>query len=165
MLKIQNFSAGVEKKDIISAINLHIKPGEIHVVMGPNGSGKSTLAHSIMGSPVYDAHGGKILFGDEEIQEMSPDQRSHKGVFLVFQQPRTVKGVNNKNYLHTIVKSKILGENHLSLSEARKNKDLRKKLSLVTFKKNLVAQLPELEFKEEFMERSLNEGFSGGEKK
>ena len=165
MLQLQKISAGISEKEIVHNIDLDIKAGEIHVIMGPNGSGKSTLAHSIMGNPIYNIQNGKMIFEGEEIQNMSPDQRSHKGVFLVFQQPRTVKGVNNKNYLHTIVKSKILGENHLRLSEARKNKDLRKKLSIVSFKKNLKEQLPELDFKEEFMERSLNEGFSGGEKK
>lgn len=165
MLQIKNLSVRAEKKQILNGVNLDIKPGEIHAIMGPNGSGKSTLAHSIMGNPAYETSSGTIKFEGEEIQNMSPDQRSHKGVFLVFQQPRSLEGVNTKNYLHSIVKSKILGENNLSLDQARKDKALRKELSIISFKKNISEKLPELQIKEEFMGRSLNEGFSGGEKK
>ena len=165
LLKIKNLFAGVEEQNILQGVDLEIKPGEIHAIMGPNGSGKSTLSNVIMGNPTYSISQGDVQFEGESIKELEPNERSHKGIFMVFQSPRAIQGANMRSFLHTIYKSKILTQKGMTADEAKKDKDTRRSISIATFKKLLREKLPEVKVKEEFMERHLNEGFSGGEKK
>ena len=152
MLKISNLHARVEDKCILKGIDLEINPGEIHAIMGPNGSGKSTLASVIAGKEDYEVRQGKIIFNGEEISELSADERAHKGLFLSFQYPVEIPGVSVTNFIKT------------ALNETRKAKGLEdmpanKMLKLIREKSEM------LEIDRKFLSRSLNEGFSGGEKK
>ncbi|MCX7551088.1 Fe-S cluster assembly ATPase SufC [Xanthomarina sp. F2636L] len=152
MLKIKNLHASVEDKAILRGINLEINPGEVHAIMGPNGSGKSTLASVIAGKEEYEVTDGEILFFDEDIDELGPDERAHRGVFLSFQYPVEIPGVSVTNFIKT------------AINETRKAKGLEdmpanEMLKLIREKAEL------LEIDRKFLSRSLNEGFSGGEKK
>ena len=152
MLNISNLHARIEKKSILKGINLEIKPGEVHAIMGPNGSGKSTLASIIAGKEDYEVRQGKIIFDDEDISELSPDERAHKGIFLSFQYPVEIPGVTVTNFIKT------------ALNETRKAQGLEdmpanKMLKLIREKSEM------LDIDRKFLSRSLNEGFSGGEKK
>ena len=152
MLKIDNLHARIDGKSILNGINLEINPGEVHAIMGPNGSGKSTLASVIAGKEDYEIRQGKIIFEKEEISELSADERAHKGLFLSFQYPVEIPGVTVTNFIKT------------SLNESRKAKGLEempanKMLQLIKEKSEM------LEIDRKFLSRSLNEGFSGGEKK
>merc|ERR1711879_629418 len=152
MLKINNLHASIEDKAILKGINLEIKAGEIHAIMGPNGSGKSTLASVISGKEEYEMTEGEIILHDEEISEMEADERAHKGVFLSFQYPVEIPGVSVTNFMKT------------AINETRKAKGLedmpaKDMLKLIREKSEL------LEIDRKFLSRSLNEGFSGGEKK
>ena len=152
MLKIDNLHARIDGKSILNGINLDINPGEVHAIMGPNGSGKSTLASVIAGKEDYEIRQGKIMFEKEEISELSADERAHKGLFLSFQYPVEIPGVTVTNFIKT------------SLNESRKAKGLEempanKMLQLIKEKSEM------LEIDRKFLSRSLNEGFSGGEKK
>lgn len=152
MLKISNLHARVEDKSILKGIDLEINPGEVHAIMGPNGSGKSTLASVIAGKKEYEVRQGKIIFNGEEISELSADERAHKGLFLSFQYPVEIPGVSVTNFIKT------------ALNETRKAKGLddmpaNKMLKLIREKSEM------LEIDRKFLSRSLNEGFSGGEKK
>jgi Fe-S cluster assembly ATP-binding protein len=152
MLKISNLHARVENKSILKGIDLEINPGEVHAIMGPNGSGKSTLASVIAGKEEYEVRQGKIIFNGEEISELSADERAHKGLFLSFQYPVEIPGVSVTNFIKT------------ALNETRKAKGLddmpaNKMLKLIREKSEM------LEIDRKFLSRSLNEGFSGGEKK
>ena len=152
MLKISNLHARVEDKSILKGIDLEINPGEVHAIMGPNGSGKSTLASVIAGKEEYEVRQGKIIFNGEEISELSADERAHKGLFLSFQYPVEIPGVSVTNFIKT------------ALNETRKAKGLEdmpanKMLKLIREKSEM------LEIDRKFLSRSLNEGFSGGEKK
>ena len=152
MLKIKNLHASVENKAILKGINLVINPGEVHAIMGPNGSGKSTLASVIAGKEDYDVTEGEILLFDENIDELGPDERAHRGVFLSFQYPVEIPGVSVTNFIKT------------AINETRKAKGLEdmpanEMLKLIREKSEL------LEIDRKFLSRSLNEGFSGGEKK
>ena len=152
MLKISNLHARVEDKSILKGIDLEISPGEVHAIMGPNGSGKSTLASVIAGKEDYEVRQGKIIFNGEEISELSADERAHKGLFLSFQYPFEIPGVSVTNFIKT------------ALNETRKAKGLEdmpanKMLKLIREKSEM------LEIDRKFLSRSLNEGFSGGEKK
>ena len=152
MLKIDNLHARIDGKSILNGINLDINPGEVHAIMGPNGSGKSTLASVIAGKEDYEIRQGKIIFEKEEISELSADERAHKGLFLSFQYPVEIPGVTVTNFIKT------------SLNESRKAKGLEempanKMLQLIKEKSEM------LEIDRKFLSRSLNEGFSGGEKK
>ena len=152
MLKISNLHARVEDKSILKGIDLEINPGEVHAIMGPNGSGKSTLASVIAGKEEYEVRQGKIIFNGEEISELSADERAHKGIFLSFQYPVEIPGVSVTNFIKT------------ALNETRKAKGLddmpaNKMLKLIREKSEM------LEIDRKFLSRSLNEGFSGGEKK
>ncbi|HLV39528.1 Fe-S cluster assembly ATPase SufC [Xanthomarina sp.] len=152
MLKIKNLHASVENKAILKGINLVINPGEVHAIMGPNGSGKSTLASVIAGKEDYDVTEGEILLFDESIDELGPDERAHRGVFLSFQYPVEIPGVSVTNFIKT------------AINETRKAKGLEdmpanEMLKLIREKSEL------LEIDRKFLSRSLNEGFSGGEKK
>ena len=152
MLKINNLHASVEDKEILKGINLEVKPGEVHAIMGPNGSGKSTLSSVIAGKEEYEVNEGEILFENENIDELSAEERAHKGVFLSFQYPVEIPGVSVTNFMKT------------AINESRKAKGLdempaKDMLKLIKEKSEL------LEIDRKFLSRSLNEGFSGGEKK
>ena len=156
MLKIENLKVNVEQKTVLNGLNLEIKPGEIHAIMGPNGSGKSTLAKAIAGHPSYDVAQGKIDFQVngkyQDITQMEPSDRSREGIFLGFQYPIEVPGVSNFTFLKTAYDA-ICAHQDL---EKMNDQDF---LNLVRSKLEI------LEMSEAFLERSLNEGFSGGEKK
>jgi Fe-S cluster assembly ATP-binding protein len=152
MLQINNLHASVDDKPILRGINLHVKPGEVHAIMGPNGSGKSTLASVIAGKEDYEVTDGNIVFDNEDIEELGPEERAHKGVFLSFQYPIEIPGVSVTNFMKT------------AINETRKAKGLEdmpanEMLKLIREKSEL------LEIDRKFLSRSLNEGFSGGEKK
>jgi Fe-S cluster assembly ATP-binding protein len=152
MLSIDNLHAGCEGKTILQGINLDVKPGEVHAIMGPNGSGKSTLSTVIAGHEEYDISQGSILFDGEEISELSADERAHKGIFLSFQYPVEIPGVTVTNFIKTAINQtrKAQGLDEMPANEMLKK--IREKAAL-------------LEIDSRFLSRSLNEGFSGGEKK
>ena len=152
MLKINNLHASVDGKAILKGINLEIKAGEVHAIMGPNGSGKSTLASVIAGKEEYDVEEGEILLENESIDELAAEERAHKGIFLSFQYPVEIPGVSVTNFMKT------------AINETRKARGLddmpaNEMLKLIKEKSEL------LEIDRKFLSRSLNEGFSGGEKK
>ena len=152
MLKIENLHASIDGKDILRGINLEVKPGEVHAIMGPNGSGKSTLASVVAGKEDYDIKEGSISFEGEDIIEMAPEDRAHMGLFRSFQYPVEIPGVSVTNFIKT------------AINESRKAKELdempaSEMLAKIREKSSL------LEIDRKFLSRSLNEGFSGGEKK
>ena len=152
MLKITNLHAHIDEKSILKGINLDIKAGEVHAIMGPNGSGKSTLASVIAGKEEYEVDKGEIKLEGQNIDELSVEERAHKGIFLSFQYPVEIPGVTVTNFMKT------------SLNETRKAKGLddmpaKEMLKLIREKSEL------LEIDRKFLSRSLNQGFSGGEKK
>lgn len=148
LLKIENLKTEIEGKEILKGLNLEIEKGKVHVIMGPNGAGKSTLANTLMGHPKYEITDGKILFENEEINELKADERAKKGIFLSFQYPEEIPGVTVENFLRT-AKMAVTG----------------KPLKILSFKRALKEKMELLEMKEEYAERYLNLGFSGGEKK
>jgi Fe-S cluster assembly ATP-binding protein len=152
MLKIKNLHASVEGEEILKGINLEINPGEVHAIMGPNGSGKSTLASVIAGNEDFEVTDGDILFEKSNISELSPDERAHKGIFLSFQYPVEIPGVSVTNFIKTSINQirKSRGQEDMPANEMLKK--IREKSAL-------------LEMDRKFLSRSLNEGFSGGEKK
>jgi len=152
MLEIKNLHAGIDGREILKGINLTINKGEIHAIMGPNGSGKSTLAKVLAGHPQYEVTGGEILYEGRNLLELAPDERAREGVFMAFQYPIEVPGVSNAQFLRLAYneKRKHLGEEELDPLEF---KDLLKERAKV------------VEMDASFMTRSVNEGFSGGEKK
>ncbi|SHI33256.1 Fe-S cluster assembly ATP-binding protein [Arenibacter nanhaiticus] len=152
MLKINNLHARVEDKEILKGINLTVNAGEVHAIMGPNGSGKSTLASVIAGKEDFEVTEGEVILDKENLEDVSPEDRAHKGVFLSFQYPVEIPGVSVTNFMKT------------AINESRKAKGLedmpaKDMLKLIREKSEL------LEIDRKFLSRSLNEGFSGGEKK
>jgi Fe-S cluster assembly ATP-binding protein len=152
MLKIENLHVNVDGKEILKGINLKVKKGEIHAIMGPNGSGKSTLSSVIAGHEDYQITKGDIYFKDENIEDLSADERAHKGIFMSFQYPVEIPGVTVTNFIKTAINSNLKARGHDEMPA-------NKMLSKIREKANL------LEIDSKFLSRSLNEGFSGGEKK
>ena len=152
MLKIENLHVSVEGKEILKGVNLEVKKGEIHAIMGPNGSGKSTLSSVIAGNEDYEVTKGNIYFNDENIEDLSAEERAHKGIFMSFQYPVEIPGITVTNFIKTAINSNLKAR---GLKEMPANEMLKK----IREKANL------LEIDSRFLSRSLNEGFSGGEKK
>ena len=152
MLKINNLHASVEGKGILKGINLEVKPGEVHAIMGPNGSGKSTLAAVIAGNEDFEVTEGSVSFNNEDISELAPEERAHKGIFMSFQYPTEIPGVTVTNFMKT------------AINETRKAQGLEEMPANEMLKK-IREKSEMLEIDRKFLSRSLNEGFSGGEKK
>ena len=151
MLEIKNLKASINKKTILKGLNLSIKPGELHAIMGPNGSGKSTLANVLSGKSGYDIT-GELKFNGESLKTISVEERAQKGIFLAFQYPLEIPGVNTNNFLKT------------SLNSILKAKG-KKELDTLSFLKLVKEKTSELGIDEKILSRQLNVGFSGGEKK
>jgi len=152
MLKIDNLQARIEEKEILKGINLEIKPGEVHAIMGPNGSGKSTLASVLAGREDYEVTGGSVDFLGKDLLEMAPEDRAKEGLFLAFQYPVEIPGVSTTNFIKTAVNEKRKYQGLEPLDAAQFLKTMKEKMQLVQINQSLLS-------------RSLNEGFSGGEKK
>jgi Fe-S cluster assembly ATP-binding protein len=152
MLKIKNLKAGVEEIKILNGIDLSVNAGEVHAIMGPNGSGKSTLSAVIAGNESYEVESGSIVFEGEDLLDLDPDQRAHKGVFLSFQYPVEIPGISVSNFLKAAIseKRKQLGMDPITAKDLL-NK-MKEKMELLNMKKG-------------YLSRNMNEGFSGGEKK
>ena len=152
MFKIKNLHVSIDEKKILKDFNIDIKPGELHVIMGPNGSGKSTLTHAIAGKESYQVDSGDILLNGKSILDLDPEERVGEGVFVSFQYPTSLPGVNNVYFLKEAVNS----------IRKYKNQD---EISSVDFMKKIKSKITEVDFDESFINRPVNEGFSGGEKK
>jgi|TARA_X000001036_G_scaffold81223_1_gene73048 Fe-S cluster assembly ATP-binding protein len=152
MLKIKNLSAKVDGKTILKGINLEVKPGEVHAIMGPNGSGKSTLASVIAGHEDYEVVKGSMSYQGEDLSEMDPESRSHKGIFLSFQYPVEIPGVSVTNFVKTAINATRKAQGFDDMPANEMLKKIREKAAL-------------FDIDSRFLSRSLNEGFSGGEKK
>tara|TARA_Y100000034_G_scaffold136308_1_gene212110 strand:- start:3950 stop:4681 length:732 start_codon:yes stop_codon:yes gene_type:complete len=148
MLEIKNLHVEIEGKEIIKGLNLKLEKGKVHALMGPNGSGKSTLSYTLMGHPNYKITKGEIIFNGEVINDLSANERAKRGMFLSFQYPKEVSGVTISNFLRTALNS---------------IRDV--KLNVLQFRKLLAEKMSMLKMDKKFLERYLNEGFSGGEKK
>lgn len=148
LLNINNLCVNAGEKEILKGINLNIKKGEIHVIMGPNGSGKSTTANAILNNPAYQKSQGEIIFDGEDITNLKTDEIARKGIFMSFQLPEEIPGITVTNFL-----------------KSAKNKVTGKPIKIFEFKSELKKYMEELQMKPEYAERSLNVGFSGGEKK
>lgn len=152
MLSIKNLQAGIEGKDILNGINLEIKAGEVHAIMGPNGSGKSTLAAVLAGKEDYEVTAGSVEFNGKDLLELAPEERAGEGVFLSFQYPVEIPGLSTTNFMKTAV------------NEVRKYRG-QEELDAVSFLKLMKEKMKLVEIDQSMLSRSLNEGFSGGEKK
>ena len=149
-LEIKNLHAGIEDQEILKGLNLSVPKGEVHAIMGPNGSGKSTLAKVIAGHDDYQVVSGEVLMDGESILDLEVDERSRKGIFLAFQYPSEIPGVSNANFIRAALQSRLPeGED----------------IDAVAFYKLLYAKMDILEMDRKFTARSVNEGYSGGEKK
>src|SRR6187431_809947 len=152
MLDIKNLQVTAEGKDILKGIDLHVNAGEVHAIMGPNGSGKSTLARALSGHPEYEVTGGEITYDGKDLLEMDPDERAREGVFMAFQYPVEIAGVNNSYFLKAALNAK---RKHHGQPEL----DAMEFMQLIKEKSTL------LEIDQSMLSRAVNEGFSGGEKK
>jgi Fe-S cluster assembly ATP-binding protein len=154
VLEVKNLHNKAGELEILHGLNLTIKSGEVHCVMGPNGSGKSTLVNTIMGHPAYEVTEGEVLFNGENILELEPFERARKGLFLAFQYPKEIAGVTMLNFLTAAYNA------HLSVKDPE-----AKPVKSFKFRKQILPEMEKLKIKPEFLDRFLNQGFSGGEKK
>lgn len=152
MLSIKNLSVSVDEKQILKGINLTVNSGEVHAIMGPNGSGKSTLAHVLTGREGYEIHDGEVIFNGENLLEKEVDERAQSGLFLAFQYPVEIPGVSLANFLKQSVNSIRIARGQEELNAAQLLRLMKEKVEMVGMNQQL-------------LQRSLNEGFSGGEKK
>lgn len=152
LIEIKNLHAAIDGKEILKGINLTVKPGEVHAIMGPNGSGKSTLSNVLVGHPAYTVTDGEVIYKGKDLLSLSPENRSHEGIFLSFQYPVEIAGVSMTNFMRAAINAKREYHNLPAMSAGDFLKMLREKRALV----NLDSKLAN---------RSVNEGFSGGEKK
>ena len=152
MLEIKNLHVSIDGKKILKGLNLDVKPGEIHAIMGPNGSGKSTLSAVIAGNEDYEVTEGSIFYKNENIEDLSPEERANKGIFMSFQYPVEIPGITVTNFIKTAINSNLKARGEKEMSASVMLKKIREKANL-------------LEIDSKFLSRSLNEGFSGGEKK
>ena len=152
MLKIENLHVSIDGKEILKGLSLDVKPGEIHAIMGPNGSGKSTLSSVIAGSEDYEVVKGNIFYNDENIEDLSAEERANKGIFMSFQYPVEIPGITVTNFIKTAINSNLKARGKREMPAGDMLKKIREKSKL-------------LEIDSKFLSRSLNEGFSGGEKK
>ena len=152
MLDIKNLQVNVEGKPILKGINLHVNAGEVHAIMGPNGSGKSTLARALSGHPEYEITGGNVTFEGKDLLDMDPDERAREGLFMAFQYPVEIAGVNNAYFLKAALNAKRKHQGQPEL-------DAMEFMQLIKEKSKL------LEIDQSMLSRAVNEGFSGGEKK
>ncbi len=165
-LKITNLHASTTgDKEILHGVSLAVKKGEIHAIMGPNGAGKSTLAQVLMGHPGFKITQGKIELDDIDITNLPPDQRAKKGLFLGFQYPVEVPGVNFASFLRMAINEQIEAPQNSHVIASRSEAISKKKVSPISFRNILTQQAKKLSLQKDLSERSLNEGFSGGEKK
>ncbi len=148
LLKVEDLYVNAEEKEILKGIDLNIKKGEVHVIMGPNGSGKTTTANAILNNPAYTKKSGKIIFNGDDITKLKTDEIARKGVFMSFQLPEEIPGISVANFLRYA-----------------KNKVCSKPVKITEFKIELIKYMKELKMNPKYMQRSLNVGFSGGEKK
>ena len=152
MLKIENLHVSIEGKEILKGLSLDVKPGEIHAIMGPNGSGKSTLSSVIAGNEDYEVVKGNIFYNGENIEDLSADERANRGIFMSFQYPVAIPGITVTNFIKTAINSNLKARGKKEMPAGEMLKKIREKSKL-------------LEIDSKFLSRSLNEGFSGGEKK
>jgi Fe-S cluster assembly ATP-binding protein len=152
MLDIKNFQVKVEGKPILKGIDLHVNAGEVHAIMGPNGSGKSTLARALAGHPEYEVTGGTVVYQGKDLLDLDPDERAREGVFMAFQYPVEIAGVNHAYFLKAALNAK---RKHLGQPE----------LDAMEFMQLIKAKSALLEIDQSMLSRAVNEGFSGGEKK
>jgi Fe-S cluster assembly ATP-binding protein len=153
-LVIRNLHVSIDGKEILKGVNLTVPQGQVHAIMGPNGTGKSTLAYTLMGSPAYQVTAGEVIFHDQNVLDLAPDERSRMGLFLAFQYPVAIPGVTVANFLRT------------ALNAHRKSKNPEDKgIAITEFRKMMTERMDHLKMDHAFAGRYLNDGFSGGEKK
>src|SRR3954449_10687358 len=152
LLEVKNLHAAIDGKEILKGLNLQINKGEVHAIMGPNGSGKSTLSKVLAGHPTYEVISGEVFYEGKNLLELEPDERAREGVFMAFQYPVEVPGVSNSQFLRLAYKEKMKHLGQEELDPLQFNDYLKEKAKIV-------------DMSSEFFKRSVNEGFSGGEKK
>ena len=152
MLEIKDLHVSIDGKEILKGLNLDVKPGEIHAIMGPNGSGKSTLSSVIAGNEDYEVTKGSIFYKDENIEDLSAEERANRGIFMSFQYPVEIPGITVTNFIKTAINSNLKARGEKEMADNEMLKKIRDKANM-------------LEIDSKFLSRSLNEGFSGGEKK